>query len=116
LIDELKKSKDNYAALSDTISEVIIRIDENFNIVYANYAVKQVMGYDRDELLNESFKKLFPVSEFNRYQNEFLKYFYVDFQDRNDMGMKKISVTIFYTNSISKKEDSYNISTLISRR
>jgi diguanylate cyclase (GGDEF)-like protein/PAS domain S-box-containing protein len=90
LIDELKKSKDNYAALSDTISEVIIRIDEKFKIIYANYAVKQVLGYNRDELLNESFKKLFPVSEFNRYENEFLKYFYVDYKDRNDMGMKKV--------------------------
>lgn len=34
----------------------------------------------------------------------------------NDTGMKKISVTIYYTNSIAKTEKSYNISTLISRR
>ena len=90
LIDELQKSKDNYTALSDTISEAIIRIDENFKILYANYAVKEIIGYDRDELLNQDFKILFPVSEFKRYENEFRKYFYVDFQDRNDMGMKKI--------------------------
>ncbi len=90
LIDELKKSKDNYTALSDTISEAIIRIDENFKIIYANYAVKEIIGYNRKELLNQDFKILFPVSEFKRYENEFRKYFYVDFKDRNDMGMKKI--------------------------
>ncbi len=90
LIDELKESKNNYDALSETISEVIIRIDENFKIIYANYAVKQVFGYDREELLNQNFKILFPVSEFIRYENEFRKYFYVDFLDRNEMGLKKV--------------------------
>lgn len=90
LIDELKESKNNYDALSETISEVIIRIDEKFKIIYANYAVKQVFGYDREELLNREFKTLFPKSEFSRYENEFRKYFYVDFIDRNKMGLKKI--------------------------
>ncbi len=90
LIDELKESKNNYDALSETISEVIIRIDENFNIIYANYAVKQVFGYDRKDLLNQDFKNLFPSSEFSRYENEFRKYFYVDFKDRNEMGLKKV--------------------------
>jgi prepilin-type N-terminal cleavage/methylation domain-containing protein len=34
----------------------------------------------------------------------------------NDVGLKKISVTVYYINSISKQADSYNITTLISRR
>ena len=33
----------------------------------------------------------------------------------NDQGLKKISVTIYFTNSISKEETSYNITTLISQ-
>lgn len=33
-----------------------------------------------------------------------------------DLGMKKISVTVYYINAVSKTEDSYNITTLISRR
>lgn len=33
-----------------------------------------------------------------------------------DQGMKKLSATIYFTNSISKNEMSYNISTLISQR
>ena len=34
----------------------------------------------------------------------------------SDSGMKKISVTIYYTNPLSKQTDTYNISTLVSRR
>jgi len=34
----------------------------------------------------------------------------------SDTGMKKISTTIYYTNSISKTEKSYNITTLVSKR
>ena len=34
----------------------------------------------------------------------------------SDTGMKKISVTVYYTHSISKKESSYNVSALISQR
>ncbi len=90
LIAELKESKNNYDALSETISEVIIRIDEKFKIIYANYAVKQVFGYNRSYLLNKDFKILFPSSEFARYENEFRKYFYVDFKDRNGMGLKRV--------------------------
>ncbi|MEA3464131.1 MAG: prepilin-type N-terminal cleavage/methylation domain-containing protein [Patescibacteria group bacterium] len=33
-----------------------------------------------------------------------------------DTGMKKISVTVYYTNALSKTEKSYNITTLISER
>jgi len=33
-----------------------------------------------------------------------------------DMGIKKISVTIYFTNAISKTEKNYNITTLISKR
>ena len=86
----LEESRNNYEALSETISELIIRIDENFKIIFANYAVKQVLGYDRSEIMNKDFRMLFPVSEFSRYENEFRKYFYVDFKDRNDMGLKKV--------------------------
>lgn len=34
----------------------------------------------------------------------------------SDTGMKKISVTVYYTNSISKEESSYSISALASQR
>ena len=34
----------------------------------------------------------------------------------SDTGLKKISITVYYTNSISKKENSYGISALASQR
>lgn len=34
----------------------------------------------------------------------------------SDLGMKKISVTVYYTNSISKQESAYAISALASQR
>lgn len=34
----------------------------------------------------------------------------------SDTGIKKISVTVYYTDSISKKENSYTVSTLVSQR
>lgn len=34
----------------------------------------------------------------------------------SDTGLKKISITVYYTNSISKKENSYNLSALASQR
>lgn len=43
---------------------------------------------------------------------------YVDSNLNNsgtDQGLKKISVTLYFTNSISKNESSYNITTLISQ-
>ena len=90
LRNELEESRNNYAALSETISELIIRIDENFKIIFVNHAVKQVLGYEPEEIMNKDFKMLFPLSEFNRHENDFQKYFYVDFKDRNDMGLKKV--------------------------
>ena len=33
-----------------------------------------------------------------------------------DQGMKKISVTVYYTNAVSKTEKNYNVSTLISEK
>lgn len=34
----------------------------------------------------------------------------------SDTGLKKISITVYYTNSISKKENSYSLSALASQR
>ncbi|MCD6397314.1 MAG: EAL domain-containing protein, partial [Spirochaetaceae bacterium] len=90
LRNELEESRNNYAALSETISELIIRIDENFKIIFVNHAVKEVLGYEPEEIMNKDFKMFFPLSEFNRYENDFRKYFYIDFKDRNDMGLKKV--------------------------
>ena len=89
LIDRLQESANNYDALSETISEAIVRINENFKIIFANSAVKQVFGYEREELLGQSFSILFPESIFERYKEEFTKYFFIDQEHRNVSGLKK---------------------------
>ncbi len=89
LVRELKESAHNYDALSETISEVIVRLDEEFTIIFVNSAVQHVFGYTREELLGKHFKILFPGTEFERYKPEFSKYFFIDFEHRGESGLKR---------------------------
>jgi diguanylate cyclase (GGDEF)-like protein/PAS domain S-box-containing protein len=89
LLDQLKESKDHYVALSETITEAIFRIDEDFRILFANSGVKNTFGYDRDELVGRNLVRLFPEEVFRSHEPEFKKYFYVDDQDRTEMGLKR---------------------------
>ncbi len=94
LMEELKESANNYDALSETLSEVIIRLDENLTIIFANSAVKPIFGYRRDELVGKPFSILFPRSAFTHYKDEFLKYFVIDFKDRDKSGLKNTIETL----------------------
>jgi diguanylate cyclase (GGDEF)-like protein/PAS domain S-box-containing protein len=89
LIEQLKESKDHYLALSETITEAILRLDENFNIIFANSGVKNTFGFDRDELLKRKFSVLFPQEVFAKHREEFRKYFIVDDQDRLAHGLMR---------------------------
>jgi diguanylate cyclase (GGDEF)-like protein/PAS domain S-box-containing protein len=88
LIDQLRESKDQYVALTETVTEAIFRIDGDFNILFANSGVKNTFGYDREELIGRNLARLFPEEVFRRHEGEFRKYFYVDDQDRNDIGLE----------------------------
>lgn len=94
LMQELQESANNYDALSETLSEVIIRLDENLTIIFANSAVKPIFGYRKDELVGKSFSILFPRPVFTHYKDEFLKYFLIDFKDRNKFGLKNTIETL----------------------
>ena len=87
LKNQLQKSKDNYDALSETVNEVILRIDENFKIIYSNSAIKNIFGFSCEEVKGQNINILFPPEILKRYENDFKKYFYVDSQHRNDMGI-----------------------------
>jgi diguanylate cyclase (GGDEF)-like protein/PAS domain S-box-containing protein len=87
LLEELRESKDNYDALSETITEAIVRLDESFTIVYSNAAIKSTFGYEPEEVRGEPFRMLFPPGEYQRNENAFRKYFIVDDQDRNKLGL-----------------------------
>lgn len=87
LVEQLRESRDNYDALSETIAEAIVRINEEFEIVFANSAVKTTFGFEPEELKGASFALLFPESVFQRCAPHFRRYFVVDDQDRRKLGM-----------------------------
>ncbi len=89
LVARLRQLERQYNVLTETVNEAIIRIDEEFNIVFANSAVKRTFGYTKDELLNENFSTLFPPEIFRRHEQEFKKYFIVDDEHRGELGLKR---------------------------
>jgi diguanylate cyclase (GGDEF)-like protein/PAS domain S-box-containing protein len=89
LLEVLRESEEQYAALSETISEAIFRIDESFTILFVNSGVLNTFGYERDELMGKSFRSLFPEEVFRSWEDEFRKYFYVDDKDRAAMGLRR---------------------------
>ncbi len=89
LFQQLKETREHYVALSETITEAIFRIDDQFNIIFVNSGVKNTFGWERDEVLSKPFSVLFPAEVFSKHETEFRKYFYVDDQDRVALGMKR---------------------------
>ena len=86
--EELEALKSSYSALSETVSDPILQINESFCIVFANSAVQRVFGYTAEELLKKEFSSLFPPSVHNRYDEVFRKYFVIDEAHRqaSDLG------------------------------
>jgi diguanylate cyclase (GGDEF)-like protein/PAS domain S-box-containing protein len=89
LLDQLMETKDHYLALSETITEAIFRLSEDFTIIFVNSGVKNTFGFDREELMNKQFSVLFPEEVFAKHRDEFKKYFIVDDQDRSTLGLKR---------------------------
>jgi diguanylate cyclase (GGDEF)-like protein/PAS domain S-box-containing protein len=88
LIEQLKETQDHYLALSETITEAIFRLDEEFTIIFVNSGVKNTFGFEREDLLRHKFSVLFPEEVFAKHLDEFKKYFLVDDQDRLANGLK----------------------------
>ena len=81
-VEELEILRDSYTTLSETMSDPILQINENFRILFANTAVQNVFGYSREELLGKDLAMLFPPSVYERYSDLLRKYFIVDVADR----------------------------------
>lgn len=86
---QLKETKDHYVALSETITEAIFRLDQNFEIIFANSGVKNTFGFSREEVVGKPFSVLFPPEVFCKHESEFNKYFFVDDADRLSLGLKR---------------------------
>ncbi|MQY76191.1 MAG: EAL domain-containing protein [Spirochaeta sp.] len=82
LFRELKASRDSYWALSETTSDAILQINQDFTIQFANTAIKSVFGYSSEELKGKGFNLLFPPPIYKRYNSTFHKYFIIDDQHR----------------------------------
>ncbi len=89
LFEQLKESKDHYVALSETITEAIFRLDDCFNILFANTGVKNTFGFEREDLIGKPFSCLFPPEVYAMHELEFRKYFIVDDEDRLRLGLKR---------------------------
>ena len=84
---KLQRVEENYDALSETVNEVILRIDETFKIIYSNSAIKTIFGYTSEEVKGNNLNKLFPPEILKRYEEDIMKYFYVDNQHRTKLGI-----------------------------
>jgi len=82
LFRELKASRDSYWALSETTSDAILQINQDFTIQFANTAINSVFGYSNEELQGKAFDLLFPPPVYKRHQGTFKKYFIIDDQHR----------------------------------
>ncbi len=91
LTQELEAVKDSYWALSETSTDAILQITEDFKIMYANTAAESIFGYANEEIVDNKFEFLFPPSVYERYDEQFRKYFIIDDQHRE---ATKLSNTI----------------------
>lgn len=77
------------------------------------------LGYDNIAIGNVAKARM--SNNQNDYRYSYQMETSVNYVDQNllnsasDTGMKKISVTVYFTNSITKTENSYNLTTLISQ-
>jgi diguanylate cyclase (GGDEF)-like protein/PAS domain S-box-containing protein len=86
---QLNETKEHYVALSETITEAIFRLDDEFRIIFANTGVRNTFGWEREEVVGKPFRVLFPKEVFSKHEAEFRKYFFVDDQDRVANGLKR---------------------------
>lgn len=86
---QLKETREHYIALSETITEAILRLDDRFDVIFANSGIKNTFGWEREEVMGKPFSMFFPKEVFDRHIDEFRKYFYVDDPDRKVLGLRR---------------------------
>ncbi len=59
-LELIKEREKHFKAIADTANDVIVTADSNGNIIYVNSKVKDVLGYDPDELLQKSLTVIMP--------------------------------------------------------
>ncbi|MEA5595094.1 PAS domain S-box protein [Rivularia sp. UHCC 0363] len=67
----LKKSESKYRLFVETSQDIIWSIDPNGYITFVNSAVKKVLDYEPDELINRPFTDFLPTSQMIRESSAF---------------------------------------------
>ena len=116
LENQLKTARNNYEALTETITEAVIMVDESFKILYANSSTARVFGYTKDELTGSPFAMLFPEEVFYRYSDEFRKYFYMDSYEEDEKRQEIELLAQSKNRGISPVEISFGISRKLEER
>ena len=60
LITRAVSSEMRYMTVSENVSDAIVVIDETSRVVYANPAVRTMLGYEPSELIGESITRIIP--------------------------------------------------------
>lgn len=97
-ITELKKtqqalieSERKYRTLVENMSEVILYVDNNDRILFANDNVLQMFGYDKTELAGKYAGEILVDNEFRAAMNDRIKLRRHGFTDRFEIKMRKKS-------------------------
>lgn len=102
----------NKSAESSTIASFLAqdKVEEIISLGYDNTNVGNIEVRHKLSDNEDDYRFVYEREANISYVDSDLNYSF------DDVGLKKISVTVYYINSISKQVDSYNITTLISRR
>ncbi len=66
----LRESELRYRNIVENSSELIIRLDDNWQFAYVNPAFKEILGYDEDDLTGRNIFKLVPSDVREEIQNK----------------------------------------------
>ena len=70
----LRESEERYRTLAETATDVIMTLDQNSTILFANPAVVNVFGYAPGELIGQKITMLMPESLHQRHQEGLRRY------------------------------------------
>ena len=112
--NKLLKVSTGLTKLVDNVSDVIIKINSNFVVTFCNEQAKILLGYEPQELFNESIKILIPKNIGERHKVYLKNYFSAPFSrsisntQSNFICLKKdgsnINVNIFFGGMITEDE------------
>lgn len=70
----LLESEESYRTLAETVSDVIIKIDETGKIIFINHAAQKIFGYDHFEIIGQPLEMLMPAAMREFHKEGLLNY------------------------------------------